>query len=235
MEVKICKMCKIEKNISEFYKQNSNLVSRCKLCFSKKNKEFREINKEIIKEQKRAYYLKNKDSDDFKEKSKIIREGRKEYLKEYNKKYREDNKDKLKEYIKDYYNDNKEKIISNVIKYKNNRKIHDLTFRLSISIRRTINNSFYRNGYSKKTKTYEILGCTFEELKIHLESKFKDWMNWENKGIYNGEFNYGWDIDHIIPISTAKTIDDVYKLNNFNNLRPLCSKINRDIKRNNLD
>jgi len=52
-------------------------------------------------------------------------------------------------------------------------------------------------------------------------------------GLYNGEFNYGWDIDHIIPISTAKTEDDVYKLNYYTNLQPLCSKINRYIKKNN--
>ena len=35
-------------------------------------------------------------------------------------------------------------------------------------------------------------------------------MNWENYGLYNGELNYGWDIDHIIPISSAKTEEEVY-------------------------
>lgn len=27
--------------------------------------------------------------------------------------------------------------------------------------------------------------------KKYLESKFEDWMNWENRGLYNGELNYG--------------------------------------------
>ena len=58
-------------------------------------------------------------------------------------------------------------------------------------------------------------------------------MTWENKGLYNGELNYGWDIDHIIPVSSGKTEDDMIKLNHYTNLQPLCSKINRDIKRNN--
>ena len=56
-------------------------------------------------------------------------------------------------------------------------------------------------------------------------------MTWENRGKYNGELNYGWDIDHIIPLATAKTEEDLIKLNHFSNLQPLCSKINRNIKR----
>ena len=108
-------------------------------------------------------------------------------------------------------------------------------FRLITSIRNLIYNSFYYNGYVKKSKTYEILGCTFEELKIHLESRFEDWMTWENKGDYNGEFDYGWDIDHIIPLSTAESEEDIIRLSHFTNLQPLCSKMNRDIKKNNLE
>jgi hypothetical protein len=235
MEIKTCKMCEIEKDISEFYKQNGKPISRCKECYILKAKEYKENNKELVKEQKRKNYHKNKDNEIFKLKVKKNREDNKEYQKEYYKKYREDNKEYLDSYKKEYYINNKEKIISNVIKYKNNRKIHDVTFKLSISIRRTINNSIYRNGYKKTSKTYEILGCTFEEFKAHLECKFEDWMNWENKGLYNGEFSFGWDIDHIIPVSKGKTEEEVYKLNHFSNLRPLCSKINRDIKRNNLE
>lgn len=87
----------------------------------------------------------------------------------------------------------------------------------------------------KNNKTEIILGCSFEEFKLYLESKFEDWMNWENRGLYNGEFNYGWDIDHIIPLSIAKSEEELIKLNHYTNLQPLCSKINRDIKSNILD
>ena len=59
-------------------------------------------------------------------------------------------------------------------------------------------------------------------------------MTWENKGKYNGEVNYGWDIDHIIPVSSGMTEEEVVKLNHFTNLQPLCCKINRDIKRDNI-
>ena len=59
-------------------------------------------------------------------------------------------------------------------------------------------------------------------------------MIWENKGLYNGEFNFGWDIDHIIPLSSAKTEKDIIRLNHYTNLQPLCSKINRDIKKDHI-
>jgi hypothetical protein len=55
-------------------------------------------------------------------------------------------------------------------------------------------------------------------------------MNWGNRGKYNGEFNYGWDLDHIIPICSAKNDAEVYELNHYKNFQPLCSKVNRDIK-----
>ena len=93
---------------------------------------------------------------------------------------------------------------------------------------------FRRNSYTKNSKTYEILGCTFEEFKQHLESKFELWMNWDNHGLYNGIENYGWDVDHIIPISTATTEEDVIRLNHYSNLQPLCSHINRVIKKGKL-
>ena len=96
---------------------------------------------------------------------------------------------------------------------------------MSNTIRTSISRSF-KNNYSKKSRTHEILGCSYEELKIYLESKFESWMTWDNKGLYNGELNYGWDIDHIIPISSATTELSIYELNNFSNLQPLCSKIN---------
>lgn len=58
-------------------------------------------------------------------------------------------------------------------------------------------------------------------------------MTWDNYGLYNGEPNYGWDIDHIIPTTTAFSEEELLKLNHYTNLQPLCSYINRVIKRDN--
>ena len=56
-------------------------------------------------------------------------------------------------------------------------------------------------------------------------------MNWNNRGLYNGELNYGWDIDHIIPLDSAINEIELLRLNHYSNLQPLCSKVNRDIKK----
>ena len=94
--------------------------------------------------------------------------------------------------------------------------------------------NFNHNGAKKNSKTAQILGCSFEEFRQHIESKFELWMNWNNRGKYNGNPNYGWDLDHIIPTSTAITEKDVIKLNHYTNYQPLCSFINRDVKKNNI-
>jgi hypothetical protein len=145
------------------------------------------------------------------------------------------NIEKVKEYSKNYIQTNKKYLND----YKNNwfkeKMKTDGLFRLKIQTRNAIKDSFRGKFFHKKNKTRDILGCSFQEFKLYLEENFEPWMNFDNYGKYNGEFNYGWDIDHIIPTSKAKTEEELLKLNHYSNLKPLCSKINRDIKRNNTE
>ena len=83
---------------------------------------------------------------------------------------------------------------------------------------------------NKSKKSIEVLGIDTQQFREYLESKFQSWMSWENYGKYNGSENYGWDIDHIIPVSSAISEEEVYKLNHYTNLQPLCSYINRYVK-----
>ena len=131
-----------------------------------------------------------------------------------------------KEYIKLYREKNKEKIIERSNEYIKNRKKVDLVFKLSKQIRSMISTSISRSGYKKESKTFEILGCSFDDFKVYIELKFEPWMNWYNYGTYTGKYNDTWQLDHIIPISSAETIEDIYRLNHFSNLQPLCSRIN---------
>lgn len=52
-------------------------------------------------------------------------------------------------------------------------------------------------------------------------------MNYQNYGKYNGNYGFGWDIDHVVEMKTAETEEDVIRLNHYTNLRPLDSRINR--------
>ena len=58
------------------------------------------------------------------------------------------------------------------------------------------------------------------------------WMSWDNYGKYNGQPEYGWDLDHIIPISSATSENEILKLSHYTNLQSLDSYINRCVKKN---
>jgi len=193
------------------------------------NKNYRENNKERIKKLKAEWYL-NK-IDENKEKRKINYQENKEVIINKSKEYSKLNKDIVKKRKNIYYIKNKTKIINQHNEYLKTRKIIDPLFKLKVNIRTNIYNNLKKSNYVKNLKTNIILGCTYEDFKEYLESKFESWMTWENYGLYNGELNYGWDIDHIIPTSSAITEEELLKLNNYVNLQPLCSKINRDIKK----
>lgn len=120
-------------------------------------------------------------------------------------------------------------------KWKKKKRKEDPLFALNELISSIVKFALNKNKLKKTKRSKEILGCDIDFFKKYLESKFEPWMNWENRGLYNGKENYGWDIDHIIPISQAKTIEEVYKLSHYTNLQPLCSRINRDVKRDKLD
>lgn len=193
-----------------------------------KIKVYREKNKDKIKESQKQYTLNNKDKK--KEYDKIYREQNKEDKKKRDKEYYNKNKEKLKKHVKSYREKNKEIINKRTLDKKKN----DSLFKLTCNTRSLIKQSFKRKGCEKLTKTEIILGCTFKQFKSYIESKFESWMNWENYGNWNGipsELNTAWDIDHIIPLSTAKTEEDVIRLNHHSNLQPLCSYINRFIKK----
>ena len=131
-----------------------------------------------------------------------------------------------------YRERNKEKIQSYHRNYVKERKKNDSLYKLKFNTKVLINNIIKNRGFIKKNKTHEIIGCSYEDFKKYLESKFEPWMSWDNYGLYNGIGNYGWDLDHIIPISSAITENDVIKLNHYTNLQPLCSFINRNVKKN---
>ena len=142
-------------------------------------------------------------------------------------KYYQQNKEEIKNRVKQYRQNNKD------LRNKNERlkKKNDNLYRVKCRLRTAVCQSFQYVGKKKNTKTEKILGLAYADFKKYIESQFEDWMNWENYGKYNGDFNYGWDLDHIIPLSSAKTEQEIIKLNHYTNIQPLCSKVNRDIKK----
>ena len=249
MKTKICSNCKVEKDVCEFGKKittSDGLQSRCKICrkieskkdkekypdrnkiYWKKNKEkrkedykiwysenpnyskeWREKNKEKINERKRNFYKKNKEK--LKEQKRLYREKNKEKLKEQNKLYREKNKDKINEIRRLYREKNRDKINSQT-KERFEKNLH---LKLIRNYRTRIKNYMRFNKISVGTGSLDLVGLTSKDLKIYLESKFKEGMSWDNYGLY------GWHMDHIIPLSSAKNEEELKKLCHYTNLQPL--------------
>jgi hypothetical protein len=227
--VKQCPKCKEYKLLDEYHSDKSRAFGKrpkCKSCDKqyyqenkKRIKQYREENKERILKYVRHFYQENKASK--KQYAKQYREENKERINLRNKQYREENKERIKQYReenkaskKQYYQENKKRIKQ----YHNKRIQTDPLYKMRCNISSIIRLSMRRQGYTKSSKTYQILGCDFETFKKHIERQFTKGMNWNNHG--------KWHYDHIIPISFAKTEEEIIKLNHYTNFQPLWAEDN---------
>ena len=208
MAVKKCSKCKEEKELIEF---NKNKVTKdgfngwCKICTKEYKALHYRANKKQILDRGTIYYNKNKHR-----------------FVERDKKYRENNKIKIKEYKKQYYEKNKKQIAENTREkariYINKRRKTDPMFKLKCNLRTRTWKAFKDNGYSKFSETEHLLGVSFNVAKKHLENQFTKGMSWENQG--------KWHIDHIIPLASANTEEELINLCHYTNLQPLWAEVN---------
>lgn len=240
---KKCACCFEVKTSDLFSKDNKRkdgINVYCKSCAAIKKKAYRDKNKDIINQKSRQYYIDNREKC-IESKKKWSSEN-KDYYKKYNsenkerinelynkrkhryvdniKSYYLKNKEKISEYHKKYRLDNKEKINKRIRSYRKNRLVIDSVYFTKIKVTRLVRESFKRRKSLKNTNTEEILGCSYDYFKSYMEKMFSEGMSWSNYG-YDG-----WHIDHIIPLSTAKTKSDVIKLNHHTNLQPLWKEDN---------
>ena len=82
-------------------------------------------------------------------------------------------------------------------------------------------------GKNKCGSAVKDLGCSLQEFKLYLESKFEPWMTWDNYGKYN-KCKDTWQIDHIKPLSSylLSNREEVLKACHYANLQPLLAKDN---------
>jgi hypothetical protein len=154
----------------------------------------------------------------------------------YREKHKEEIASKRKAHWQKYYLKNRDKQIARVAKYrkenpdkvrlkvrnwyKNGGMRKGTNARLALDIRRRINTALKKNY--KASSTELLLGITISELKLYLESQFKEGMTWENH-TYTG-----WHIDHIIPVSSfdLSKEEEQKKAFHYTNLQPLFAKEN---------
>lgn len=232
----VCKDCrKIEtvenkERISEYkrkyYLENREHINRKTKLYYKKD-----IEKNRFR--RREYYKNHKEES--KRYNKIHKEERKAYMK----KWESEHKEERKEYRRKQYAKNRERNIEKNRKWKEEHKEHvreysreyvkrkkeeDSLYYLTTRIRKMVSKVIHKNGYTKKSKTFKILGCSFDFLMNYLfDNAKKRYINFtEQDFLIKGKYH----IDHIVPLSTATNEDELIKLNHYMNLQLLTAKDN---------
>lgn len=217
METKVCNRCKVEQPIRDFYKEKHGKFghkSICKKCINSQCRLYRETYPQKIIESKQKSYQKHKKSN--LEKGKIYRNDNKESILQRQKSYREKNREKLKQQYRLHYEKNKIKIKQKCKFYREkyskqlyqnfrNRLNNDKFFKFKYQIRNLIRTSIKHKGYSKKSKTFQLLGCSMDQLYEYLGQQPEGRIH----------------IDHICPLSQAQNEQECMLLQHYTNLRYL--------------
>lgn len=136
-----------------------------------------------------------------------------EWIKNYRSKYYEKNKEAIIQKQKEYY---KNPEVRKIINKRRREKIaNNPQFAIACRVRNRVLKALKKVGAVKSQKTMDLLGCSFEFLKKHLESQFKDGMSWEDRSSFH--------IDHIRPLASFDLTDpDQLKVAcHWTNLQPL--------------
>jgi hypothetical protein len=208
MKTKICSRCNKILNINNFTIDNrakDKLSGYCKQCIR---------DYQILHIKQRKIYLENN-----KQRFINYRKNRYQKNKAKEKQYYQEHRMEIIQKHKKYYEKNKESILIRHRIYKNKKMITDINFRLASYLRTRI--WIALKGICKSNTTLKLIGCSIEQLKLHLESKFTKGMSWDNYG--------KWEIDHIKPCCSfdLKKKSEQSKCFNYANLQPLWKKINR--------
>lgn len=199
MKLKKCNKCSEEKPLNLFSKdkhKGDGLCTVCKDCRKSYRKLYYAERAEDAKKASKQWYTEN--TEQALQSRKYYREKNLFHLKAKRKqKYWQDTQS-AKEYNKDYMRERAQK---------------DPVFRLQARCRKRLWAALREGGYTKKSRSFDMIGCSLDYLVAYLEAQFHDGMTWENYG--------QWHVDHIVPLASAKSEDEVISLFHYSNLQPL--------------
>ena len=207
MKTKVCTKCKVEKELSDFYKYKRGkygVMATCKVCKKEYQNEYAQKNKEVVLQRKKEYRQNNREEilQKNKEYYQQNREQRIQYQKEYDQ--RPENKERIKQYKKEHQNE-----------YRKERYNSDTNYKITVNLRNRLRDAL--KGKNKSASILELLGCSIEFLKEYLASQFQEGMSWDN---YSFDV---WHIDHIRPCASFDLTDPEQQKQCFHytNLQPL--------------
>lgn len=218
MEIhKICRICKENKPISEFYinkAMRDGHINRCKRCCYIASKKYKASHRELYRECAKKYANKNRQK---------IREASRRYYadnKEICAKRRKDWVSRNKNHINEYARATRYRYRERVNAYARKRRKEDPVWYHYTRLLYPIRYVLKKHGDCKSKRAEEITGLKAKELYEYLAETWKK----EYGSKYTGQT---CDIDHIKPVKTAKTTKDIDELFHYTNLRLLTPKDNR--------
>ena len=113
----------------------------------------------------------------------------------------------------------KEKILKNQREWDRKQKVTNPAYKIKYNIKSRLGLLLKKQKITKRERTLDYVGCSFEDLKNHLEKQFQPGMSWENR--------VEWHIDHIVPVNYFIKNFDFTDINvqkkcfHYTNLRPL--------------
>jgi len=209
---KRCPKCGKVKGFESFNKEKARkdgFRCYCRECEQTLNKKWRQDNPDVAKRWNKANA---------------------ERLAKYYHEYHKANAKKKSAYDRQRYLDDKEKILKQKELYRiaNGEKIReyarkkyaeDINHRLAVRLR--IRVWFALKGVTRGKSATSLLGCSMQDFRNHLASKFTDGMTWENYG--------DWHIDHILPCASfdLSDIEQQKICFNYKNMQPLWASENQ--------
>lgn len=217
--MRFCKDCFKCKSCDEFYNnpklksgKSANCIACDKIRSQKRRNKEREINKE-----RTANWRKIPGNI---EKQKEWNEKNIDRINENRRLNRLANNENHRKKQNDYYHANRERIIKKAIQRDKIKELESPVYKLKKTLRLRIISELTNSNYKKTKRTEEVIGAPIEIVKKHIERQFKKGMAWKNHGYRT------WHIDHIIPLASAKTEEELLALFHYTNLQPLWAKEN---------
>jgi hypothetical protein len=219
MATKVCSKCGEEKELSEFHKKSSSkdgFFSFCKRCNSQRVLEWQKNNKDLANSKSKKWISNNLDKAN--QSRQLYKNNNPDKVKKSNKKWNDSNPGRNRLAVKRWLSDSNNR--DKINKHNKQRYTDDVNYRLTMVLRARLRAALKNN--QKVGSAVKDLGCSVEELKVYLESKFQEGMSWDNYGLK------GWHIDHIKPLSSFNLEDseELRKACHYNNLQPLWAEDN---------
>jgi len=217
-----------------------SLAGQCKVCVKQNRVAYYQANKEKVKAASLEYYRKNtevaiarvtayyqKNTDVVRQRVSDYRANNQEKIKSARVDAYQADKDKFKAKASEYYLANKDRVQVSQAAWrgKNKHRVQayganyaekvkaDPLLTLQMRYRNIVSKAWRGSGFVKNSRSHEILGCSWDEFRTHIERQFTKGMTWNRMPEIH--------LDHIVALSTAQTEADVLALNHFTNLRPL--------------